>query len=172
MIQTQNRLTTVVPYKFRPEDNWRFKIAFVDEVGAAYSMDNADLFLSVYSTSISRTLGNAFSDGTNDLERIPCERRIVNLAEPLENGIFLIDQVTQTFRITYGQKRGEAFIIGKYFATMYQVTFEGEEIALVSFDITVTNDIEDTGNGMVIVDKLVLPIQKINNALIQVTIKL
>ena len=172
MIQIQNRLTTVIPYKFRPEDNWRFKIAFVDETGAAYSMDSSDLFLSVYSTSISRTLGNAYSDGTNEAERIPCYRKIVDLSEPFESGIYLLDQPTQTFKISYGQKKGQSFIVGKYFATLYQITFDGEENALISFDVSVTNDIEDTGNGMNIADKLILPVQKISNAMIQVTIKL
>ena len=171
MILAQSRLTSVIPYKFRPEDNWRFKISFVDILGEPYDMDIADMYLSVHSPSISRSLLSG-SDGTNDLERITCERKIVNLDEPLEDGIFLIDQPTQTFRISYGQKKGQSFAIGKYFATLYQVTADGEENALVSFDVSVTNEVEDTGSGAIDIDKFVLPIQKINNASIQVTIKL
>ena len=172
MIAVQSRLTTVIPYKFRPEDNWRFKISFVDELGAVFNMDNSDLSLSVYSERISRNLGNTISDGTNDMEKILCQRRILNLSEPDESGIYLLDQDTQTFRISYGQKRGQAFIIGKYFATLYQITPDGDENGLVSFDISVTNEIEDTGNGAINIDRFVLPIQKVNNAPIQVTIKI
>ena len=172
MIQTQSRLTTVIPFKFRPEDNWRFKIAFVDQLGLPFNMDDSDLSLSVHSSVISRSLGSLPTDGTNDLERIPCERKILNLAEPLESGIYLLDQATQTFRITYGQKRGQSFVIGDYFATLYQITPDGDENALVSFNISVTNEIEDTGSGIINIDKFVLPVQKLNNASIQVTIKI
>lgn len=172
MIPTQSRLTTVIPFKFRPEDNWRFKIAFVDVNGSPFDMDSSDLFLSVHSPVINRNLGNLPSDGTNDLERIACERKIVNLAEPDENGIFLLDQASQTFKISYGQKKGQSFVIGNYFATLYQITFDGEENALVSFDVSVTNEIQDTGNATIDIDKLILPVQKISNAIIQVTIKI
>lgn len=173
------RLTTTIPLEYRPADTMDVKVKFVQEDGVTpFDMTSFNLNMEIYaptiSTQILASALNKIPDGTEQASKIVAVRESKDDAGNdmfvLDDGIYLEDFATSTYRIQYGKEEGVVFLLGTYIMNLYARFEHGKRRTLLSFSVRFHNEIVDTGTITYFGSTFTLPILRTEVPMIPIVI--